>query len=97
MAHWHDFNPWAAELCYIPSLEEAAALVYEKSDRIADLVSHWKQSGGNKLDAYILSQPSGWRALGIRFGKEPEQYFSYDCDKERAAILLEKLQLPGAP
>ena len=22
MAHWHDFNPWASTLVYVPSLEE---------------------------------------------------------------------------
>ena len=24
MAHWHDFNPWAAEIVYLPSMEEFA-------------------------------------------------------------------------
>lgn len=79
MAHWHDFNPWAHDLVYLASLEEAEAL----SDRDAE---HWlrqSQISGTpgKLDAYLLRDGPLSRGprefnLGIRWGKEPEEYFS---------------------
>jgi len=97
MAHWHDFNPWASELVYLPSLEEAAQCI--AGGEITDLgsgvkylydipyiVERWQEQSvlygtPGKLDAYLLrdgprSQRKREMHLGVRWGKEPEEYFS---------------------
>jgi hypothetical protein len=97
MAHWHDFNPWATEVVYIPSLEEIAACL----ERPEQQIQRWKEqavryNGDERLlDAYILRD--GIRArvrechVGIRWGKSPEQYFSpYVADQSIALLLWKK-------
>lgn len=92
MAHWHDFNPWANSIVYIPSLEELAECVAGGTIHILAenktvpynvdyLVEHWQNEARimgtpNKLDAYILPQPNGDHSVGVRYGKEASEYFS---------------------
>ena len=39
------------------------------------VLRHWAQ-GGDRLDAYILPQPSGNHSIGIRYGSQGSEYFS---------------------
>lgn len=81
MAHWHDFNPWATHLIYVPSIAEAKDAQYE------NYVFHYY---GVAVDAYILAQPSGQHSLGIRYGKEPEDYLSPPIAQDKAEQLIKK-------
>jgi hypothetical protein len=88
MAHWHDYNPWADRLIYIPSLEELAeALQYPGI--ISEKVKQW-QKAGKKLDAYVLCQPSGDHCMGIRYGAEPHEYISPYGNREKLQRLIDK-------
>lgn len=80
MAHWHDFNPWASKLVYLPSLEE----VYE-------LTGQDYSSRTGKFDAYII-EGGGYFSVGIRYGKKPEDYLSPACDQRKAAVLFAKYE-----
>jgi hypothetical protein len=110
MAHWHDFNPWAAELVYLPSLEEAALCCEGGMISVDDksvpydvqfIVTHWLHQSvlcetAGKLDAYLLrdgplSKGERYMHLGVRWGKEPEEYFSpHVCHQEYALMLYLK-------
>lgn len=78
---WHDDNPWADSLVYVP-LHELATLIAGGNVGFADgttpetspdlLLGHWSRHG-NALDAYVL--PGSGQA-GIRFGSAPEAYLS---------------------
>lgn len=63
--HWHFENPWRDRAIYVP-LDE---LMPAKADS-------YRTAYGEKLDAYILVQPTGSFQLGIRYGKGPDQYLS---------------------
>jgi hypothetical protein len=54
-----------------------------------NVLDSWK-SAGNKLDAYILPQPSGYHSIGIRYGAEGYEYLSPAGDKEKVQALLDK-------
>lgn len=108
MAHWHDYNPWATELVYLPSLEEAAACAAGGTIGLGDgtslpydteyLVKHWLHTSAirgtaGKLDAYLLRDGPLSRGrremhLGIRFGKEPEEYHSPMVQNQALALEL---------
>ena len=99
MAHWHDFNPWADTIVYIPSLEELAECVTGRS--VKECVDRWiaqsKLYGTpGKLDAYILPQPSGFHDIGVRWGERPEYYFSPGAIKDKTQALLDKYGPKGA-
>jgi hypothetical protein len=79
VAHWHEHNPWADDVVYIPL--ELAASFCRYSWPWRDTVQHWRQYG-NKLDAYILPQPSGLHCLGVRFGPEGPDYISAYGDED---------------
>ena len=90
MAHWHSYNPWAARLIYVPSLEELAeCVIYSRSP--ADTVRHW-QEAGPKLDAYILPNGEGpLHCIGIRYGEAPGDYISpYAANQEKVTELIKK-------
>lgn len=99
MAHWHDFNPWASTIVYIPSLEELAECVAGgtvstqsgiKPYTVEYVVASWRRAG-KKLDAYILPQPEGKHSIGVRYGAEGSQYLSpYNANNEKAIELLRK-------
>lgn len=55
------------------------------------MLEHWRNAG-EKLDAYILPQPSGFHSMGIRYGAEGSQYLSPLGDKEKLAALLKRYQ-----
>lgn len=86
--YWHEWNPWNdSGLIYIP-IELCAALCnYSRSWSDEETVTHWRQYG-DKLDCYILPQPSGMHSLGVRFGKEGHEYLSpYGNHKAIDALL----------
>ena len=87
MAHWHDYNPWANTVVYLPDIDELSACLdplnpTKHKDR-------WLERG-NKLDAYLLPQPSGYHDIGIRYGKEGSEYYSPYCHPAMARLLLLK-------
>ena len=56
-----------------------------------EMLKHWR-SYGEKLDAYILPQPSGWHDIGVRYGDKDHQYLSPMGNKEKVTALLKKYQ-----
>lgn len=81
MAHWHDFNPWAANLVYLPSILEALGEAAE--NRIfADY--------GQQVDLYLLRSPEGAHSCGIRYGRELHEYLSPAINAAHAETLLRK-------
>jgi hypothetical protein len=95
--HFHDFNPWANTLIYLPDLEEfLEALpddevrVYseEGTSRIARNRTQYQNqiTSLKKYDLYVLKDGE----LGVRFGKEGNQYLSPYSDKEKAKALWAK-------
>jgi hypothetical protein len=95
--HWP--NPWP-DVIYVP-IEELAACYAALGQGCTDIdgsrfvwtvdrvLEHWSQAG-DKLDAYILPQPSGWHDIGIRYGSEGHQYLSPGADRERVTALLKR-------
>ena len=68
MAHWHDYNPWANKLIYVPSIAE---VIGKKAE--ARILKQY----GERVDAYILPQPEGIPpSFGVRYGKEGHEYLS---------------------
>lgn len=53
------------------------------------VLEHWG-TAGDKLDAYILPQPSGYHCIGIRYGSEDQDYLSPAGDKEKVQDLLKR-------
>lgn len=91
MAYWHAYNPWAARLTYIPSLEELALCLERPVQRVP---SSWWQYG-SQLDAYILppvQHDNLCHSAGIRYGPDGAQYLSPYCNPERLTLLWRKYQ-----
>jgi hypothetical protein len=96
--HWHDQNPWADRLMYVP-LEELAEcfmgigrLVRLNDNEVtmcdvAFVVQNWRQYG-DKLDAYILTGPL--TTAGIRFGPEGPDYLSPGFSLPKLWALIRK-------
>lgn len=97
--HWP--NPWK-DVVYVP-IEKLVECAHGIGERWSDtdgssfimtkerMLEHWKQAG-DKLDAYILPQPSGWHCIGIRYGADGPQYLSPMGDQEKVAQLLKRFQ-----
>lgn len=87
MAHWHDHNPWADRLVYLPDIDELSACLdpYNPTRH----AKGWRKQH-KKLDAYILRQPNGEHSCGVRFGKRGESYYSPHINPYIAALLLTK-------
>lgn len=98
MQHWHDSNPWADAIVYVPIEELAAALAggkvqIGKDGPIVDqtperLLAQWR-SYGDRLDAYILPCPDGRCSTGIRYGADGNEYLSpaaYDPSSVRELL-----------
>ena len=84
--YWHKYNPWADKILYIP-IEDAVALCDYGPRAINEILENWRQHG-NKLDAYILPQPSGHHCIGIRYGKEASEYISAFANSVRTEKYL---------
>jgi hypothetical protein len=100
--HWHDQNPWRDKIVYVP-IERLAECVaggtildvdgVVRPYNVAWLLAHWAQGGRDKLDAYILPQPSGDHSLGVRYGAEGSEYYSpYNRNREKTLALLAEYQ-----
>ena len=99
MPHWHDVNPWRDDVVYVPLTELAACAAggtIQKSGGgsepydVARVLKHLRQNG-DKLDAYILPQPSGNHSLGVRYGAEDHEYYSpRNANPELTQQLLER-------
>ncbi len=93
MAHWHDYNPWADMLVYLPDLDELSACL-DPADplRQKNIWMHGQKlrGRGERLDAYILPQPSGWHSCGIRYGADGSEYYSPHINPYIAELLLTK-------
>lgn len=74
-------------LCYSASVKGNFLLTSES------VLEMWR-SAGDKLDAYILPEPSGFHSIGIRYGNEDQDYLSPHGDKEKVQALLDKYNLP---
>jgi hypothetical protein len=92
LPHWHKDNPWAEDIVYLPI--ELAAIYCHYSWPASETLEHWKQYG-EKLDAYILPQPSGRHCLGVRFGPEGPDYISAYADEKvldnHLAVMVTKI------
>lgn len=89
MAHWHDFNPWADNVIYLPDLAELSACL--NPDQPLSQLERWeRERDARLLDAYILPQPDGQHSCGIRWGKEGEEYYSPYIDPYIASLLISK-------
>jgi hypothetical protein len=98
--HWHEHNPWADSVVYVP-IERLAECVAggtiavsgggsEPYD-VARVLQHFQQVGRDKLDAYILPQPDGVHSLGVRYGAESSEYYSpHNAHPELTQALLEE-------
>ena len=84
--HWHDLNPWKDKILYIPVELAASLCEYSWSDE--ETLTHWRQYG-DKLDAYILPQPSGLHCLGVRYGADGPEYVSPHANQKALTGVLE--------
>jgi len=95
--HWP--NPWNG-VVYVP-IEELAECHMGLGQRYEDVdgstfimtkerILQWWRGAGEKLDAYILPQPSGFHSIGIRYGADGPEYLSPAGDKDKVAALLKK-------
>lgn len=98
-AHWHDHNPWADKVVYVP-LEALAEAVAGGNIQLSDgsivardqafMLDHFLQYG-DRLDAYILPNALSGNLLGVRYGGEDREYLSpHNCNPELVEELLEK-------
>jgi len=89
--HWHEYNPWKDDIVYVP-LERLAECVVGgtfNGRSPKELMVRWAMHGRTKLDAYILPQMSGEHDLGVRYGCDPDDYYSPPNHRpERTTYLL---------
>jgi hypothetical protein len=96
MGLWHEYNPWKDQVVYIPLnvaavLHDAIGEPIATSDGVqivtADfLIAGWQQYG-SIVDAYLLPEKD-YISLGVRFGQNPEDYFSPPCNQQKAKRVL---------
>lgn len=102
--YWHDVNPWRDKIVYVTLEDLAGCLKHLGAPiRLFDgttviqtvewLVSEWRRNG-DKLDAYVLPQPSGQHSGGIRYGAKPAEYLSPYCDCDKLFALLKATTKP---
>jgi hypothetical protein len=97
MTHWHDCNPWADLVVYVPATELAEAIAGGTTRLGIDgpvvpydakfILERWQRH--EKIDAYILPQPHGQHSVGVRYGSEGSQYYSphnQNADKVQALL-----------
>jgi hypothetical protein len=98
--NWHDVNPWADQIVYVPA-EELAEAIAGGSTRLGSLagpivpydaafiLERWRRHPA--IDAYILPQPEGRHSVGVRYGAEGSEYYSpHNQNPEKVQALLEK-------
>ncbi len=93
MAHWHDYNPWAHVLVYTPDLEswlDCLAGGLHGYDKEAYRARIEREQPGQKIDCYILPQPSGMHSIGLRFGPNVEDYYSPEADYAKAQAIIDR-------
>jgi len=110
MTHWHDENPYAENIAYVP-IEELAACCAGGSLALRDgsivaqtperILAHWRESGA-RLDAYVLlggdRHLSADPGAGVRYGPGPGDYISpLVKDRERFAAMVEESLVPRGP
>lgn len=87
--HWHDSNPWAERVIYIP-VELAAEIATQPTQWMlsdaAAVLRHWRHYG-QALDAYLLPGPSGI-SLGVRYGADGPDYLSPMANQAKARLVL---------
>lgn len=93
MAHWHDHNPWADRLIYLPDLEELSACL--DSANPTRHLDRWLNEH-SKLDAYLIRNPNGFHSCGLRYGPEEDQYLSPQINEYLAELLMSKYSNAGA-
>ena len=97
--YWHEYNPWADSVVYVPAEELAEAIaggttyILDENRTVpydaAFILERWFKRG--PVDCYILPQPSGDHSVGARYGKEGSEYFSpYNQNPEKVIALLKK-------
>jgi hypothetical protein len=110
MPHWHEENPYADGIVYVPiealaeccaggTLRKVDGSVVEMT--AAAVLEGWR-SAGDRLDAYVLvggdRHLSAHPGVGIRYGAEPEAYLSPPVrDAGRIADLVEEARTARAP
>ena len=72
MTYWHDSNPWHERAVYVPVDELASALRPDVDP--SETLAGWMRFG-DRLDAYVLRDSSGYHA-GIRYGGNGPDYLS---------------------
>jgi hypothetical protein len=102
MRYWHDVNPWADRLVYVPLQDLAEAIsggevtipgagIVERTPQY--LLASWGQSG-HKLDGYIVRNANGVHSVGVRYGAEGQDYLALaplsTIAKARIESLLER-------
>ncbi len=90
MAHWHDFNPWAAKLIYTATIDEWLDCLAIQSPLARAFYRRMHTHG--KSDAYILPSADGHHSMGLRVGPSGEEYHSPPCNAKKAQALIDKYQ-----
>lgn len=78
--YWHDSNPWKDKLIYI-SADEAGECIGAGG---YSLIARYKKEHPH-IATYLLPQPDGTISLGVRYGADPENYYSPPCRNQAAA------------
>lgn len=84
MSHWHDYNPWAERVVYVP-IEELAEVLAGGQIQLVDgtvaendkeqMLASWNRVGYS-LDAYLLPNQAFGFSAGIRYGSHDNEYLS---------------------
>lgn len=88
MAHWHDFNPWADRLVYLPDFQELYENVAPRS--LAENLRKAVEGIKGKYDIYLLKSSSCIH-LGIRYGKVDSEYLSPYLETDQNQVMLYRL------
>lgn len=99
--HWHERNPWADKVVYVPA-EELAEAISGGTAELQDgtiipldkefFLSRWRKH--EKIDCYILPHPNDkYHSVGVRYGPKGHQYYSpYGRNWDELDKLLIKYQ-----
>ena len=95
MAHWHDYNPWARSVLYLPDLNELSACLNPIHPN--DSFCRWERDHPNgRLDAYLLKDGPNATVreihCGIRFGAAAHEYYSPPINQFVANLLHNKYE-----
>lgn len=88
MTYWHNENPWADKVVYVPAEELAEALsggtIKQPDGSVVEMdasfyINAWDRLG--EIDVYIIKGDAGYSA-GVRYGAEPHEYLSPHASAE---------------